>query len=140
MRPMKTPIEPDAAWEAVDTALRTRPLAPPPAALKRAVMAQVRRLDRAGRPAFRLEWLDVAVGGLGAAGLITLLWGALTLAQLAGAPEGVYLAAWLRLEALRLTTVLGAAPLGLWGLAGAIFAAGALAVAVLGVEAVETQA
>jgi hypothetical protein len=48
-----------AAYEAVDDALRSYPLAPAPATLYRSTMA---RIDAARRvPKFRLSWIDIAL-------------------------------------------------------------------------------
>jgi hypothetical protein len=63
-----------AAYAAVDEALRSYPLRPAPPGLARAVRARLPA--RAGKPRFRLAWLDYALSLLGAgmAGLALLLW------------------------------------------------------------------
>ena len=72
--------DPDqAAFDAVDDALRTFPLAAAPPALSPKVMARIRALAPA--PRFRIRWLDFAVSLFiaGMVGLAILFWQTLPL-------------------------------------------------------------
>lgn len=46
----------------IEAALRSQPLAQPPATLAPAVLVRIRDLTAGARPRFRLEWMDYALG------------------------------------------------------------------------------